>query len=164
MLPRYLFTACLCGVVMPIASGADRELTLTRENAKANGYWVRCVLRKNVVDHDVTTRSKAPSEMVSVIFRLGLVHAGRLHEGPFAVNQSDLHVIRSLTVVLRDGNKVICRIPLRTEIDAGNEIHLLAEFSARQDAIANMHVEFEERVKTKSRPVLLKLRSFIEGA
>jgi hypothetical protein len=147
-----------------IGAFADEPLVLKTDKTSAtDGYWntdegyfVGC--------HYGTALEKvddADPGFVSV--RLGLVHGGRLHRGPFAVGAKDLQVIGPMWLVIREGDTVILRVPTTAEVDLGNHVHLLAKFNARADLVPKMEIEFEERHETGSRRIRVPLKSFMKN-
>lgn len=157
-----LLSLALLFALLDSSPAASEDLHfLTPENSEEYGYWVHCIVKdKKTGGRTEATHRTQPSGPVSVILRMGLVHEGRLHKGPFGVNLKDLQVIESLSLVVRDGEGVLLSVPLRTEVDPGNEIHLLAEFSARREAVSKMQVVFDERSETGKRKILIDLETF----
>jgi hypothetical protein len=146
-----------------LASAADDVLVLTPDNAKEHGYWVRCAVKDESADRRANAEGQSrASEPVSVVIRLGLLQGGRLHKGPFAVIREDLEIIRSISLVAHNEEGVLFSVPLRTEVDPGNYIHLLAEFSAQRETVSKMQVDFTEVGVSGPRKVSIDLGSFVD--
>lgn len=144
----------------PSTSASEDLLLLTPMNAEDHGYWIRCAVKNKKGREDPAQRTQA-AEPALVIFRLGLIHDGRIHKGPFAVNQEDLQVIKSVSLVVRDGETVLLNVPLRTHVDPGNYIHLLAEFSAQKETVSKMQIVFDEHGEAGKQKVAINLKAFI---
>jgi hypothetical protein len=145
------------------AAASAEVFVLTPENAKESGYWVRCGVR-DAKSNRGAVQGAQPTEPPLVIVRFMPLQGGTLREGspPWqtGVFENDLLAIESVTLVVRDGDKVLIRVPLRTVVDLGNYIHLLAEFSARREDLSKLQVAFEERRETGKRTMAIDLAAF----
>jgi hypothetical protein len=147
-----------------VLAAADDAFMLTpKEKSKSNGYWitdqgywVSCGLRNRNSDRRVDE-----SDPGVFFFRLGLVHGGRLHPGPFGVGGQDLKIIGPMWLVIREGDDVILRVPMKTEVDPGNEVHLLVQFNAEAEIVSKLQIEFEERLQSESRRIRVPLSAFL---
>src|SRR5262245_32159619 len=147
-----------------VLAAADDALMLTpKEKSKSEGYWltdqgywVRCVLRNRNSDPRVDE-----SDPGVFIFRLGLVHGGRLRPGPFGVGGQHLKIIGPMWLVIREGDAVILRVPMKTEVDRGNEVHLLVQFNAEAEIVSKLQIEFEEWPESGSRRIRVPLSAFL---
>lgn len=156
-----LSLAVIFALLGSTASASKDLLFLTPMNAEHYGYWVRCVVKDKAHSREEPGQRTRHSEPALVIFRLGLIHNGRLHKRPFAVDRKDLQIIKSITLVVRDGEAVLLNVPLRTEVDPGNYIHLLAKFSAQTEMVSKMNVLFQEHGKSEKKTVAIDLKAFI---
>mgnify|MGYP006969426550 CR=1 FL=1 len=164
----------LAGVGLPLAAGehpvllggaslaspAAERVVLTPENAGDQGYWIRAGVGDADWGGGGDRTLEPPLKWVS--FRMGLVRGGRLHPGAFAVGAKELGIIHAAALVLREGDEVILRAPLRMVIDPGNEIQLCAEFSVRREEAAKLVIEFEEQLQSGGRRLAVPLKAFLE--
>jgi hypothetical protein len=93
--------------------------------------------------------------------RLGLVHGGPLHPGPFAVGAKELEIISQMWLVIREDDAVTLRAKLEREIDLGNEIHCIALVNATAELVPKMEIEFEERRESRTRRFRVPVSAFI---
>lgn len=158
----WILLAVVFAVLSPSTSFSDDLLSLTPANAEDHGYWVRCIVKDRKANRcDDLLHATRAADPALVIFRIGLVHDGRLHNGPFAVDPEDLQVIRSVSLVVRESDAVLLSVPLRTHVDPGNQIHLLAEFSAQRETVRKMQVVFREHGEAGGRNVATNLSAFL---
>ena len=137
-------------VVVLAPNGSHQGYWTTKQ-----GYWIGCGYGDSL---DKT--GKADPGCLAV--RLGLVHGGPLHPGPFAVNGKDLEIISRMWLVIREGDAVILRARLDRELDHGNEEHYVAMVNATADLVPKMEIEFEERRNTETQRFRIPVSTFIK--
>ena len=120
------------------------------------GYWVRTHYPGSLQKTD-----EADPGFLTV--RLGLVHGGPLHPGPFAVGAKELEIISQMWLVIREGDAVTLRAKLEREIDLGNEIHYIALVNATAELVPKMEIEFEERRESRTRRFRVPVSAFINA-
>ena len=143
-----------------LSSISGERLLLTPENAQEQGYWIRAGVYES--QWGGGGDRALPPGLRWVNFRLGLVQGGRLHAGPFGVGEKELQIIRATALVVRKGDEVILRAPLRMVVDLGNKIHLYAEFNAQPEFASKLAIEFEERLESGSRKYAVPLNAFLD--
>ena len=164
MLARlFLLVVLTCTCVT--ASADDAFLLKTDRTSATDGYWntdqgyfVGCYHHRPNQGGEVEAADPG-----FVSFRLGLVHGGRLHAGPFAVGAKELEIFGKMWLVIRDVDNVILRVPMKRDVDPGNHIHLLARFNATAELLPKMEIEFEERVESETRRIRVPLREFMRN-
>jgi hypothetical protein len=82
-------------------------------------------------------------------------------KGIYALGAEDLKAITAVSLLLREGD-VVLTVPLRTEVDPGNYVHLHARFSAQKKLLPKMQLMFEEHGDAGKRTFLANLKDFIE--
>lgn len=158
----WISLAVVFALLSPSTLYSEDQLLLTPANAQDHGYWVRCIVKDRKANRrDDLLQAPPASDPALVILRIGLVHDGRLHNGPFAVDPDDLQVIRSVSLVVRESDAVLLSVPLRTHVDPGNQIHLLAEFSAQRETVQKMQVVFHEHGEAGGQKVAINLSAFL---
>lgn len=163
MLSR-LFSLVVVWTCTCVTASADQAFLLKTDRTSAtDGYWntdrgyfVGCYHHSPNQRREV---DEADPGLVS--FRLGLVHGGRLHPGPFGVGVKELQIIGNMWLVIREGDTVILRVPTKAEVDPGNHVHLHAQFNATAELLPKMEIEFEERLESGTRRIRVPLRSFM---
>ena len=162
MIARLLSLVLVVFSATVLAAADDAVVLKPKEVSKSEGYWitdqgywVRCGLRKRNSDPQIDE-----SDPGVFFFRLGLVQGGRLHPGPFGVGGEDLKVIGSMWLVIREGDAVVLRVPLKTEFDPGNEVHMYAQFNAEPEIVSKSEIEFEERTDSGTRRIRVPLSAF----
>ena len=55
---------------------------------------------------------------------------------------------------------MILRVPLKAEVDPGNEVHLRVHFNAEAELVRKLQIEFEERLETGTRRIRVPLSVF----
>jgi hypothetical protein len=50
---------------------------------------------------------------------------------------------------------------MKTEVDPGNEVHLLVQFNAEAEIVSKLQIEFEERLQSESRRIRVPLSAFL---
>ena len=163
MIARLLSLVLVFFSATVLAAADDAFMLTPKEKSKSNGYWitdqgywVSCGLRNRNSDRRVDE-----SDPGVFFFRLGLVHGGRLHPGPFGVGGQDLKIIGPMWLVIREGNAVILRVPMKPEFDPGNEVHLFVQFNAEAEIVSKLQIEFEERLQSGSRRIRVPLSAFL---
>lgn len=161
MLARWLLALFVS--VCPTAMADDASVLQTDRTSATDGYWntdqgyfVGCY-------HHPPTRGAKDDERHPrlVSFRLGLVHGGRLHPGPFGVDAQKLEIIENMSLVVREGDSAVLRVPVKAIVDPGNHVHWLVQFHATAEQLPKMEMEFDERLETGTRTIRVPLKSFL---
>lgn len=160
MLAKWLLAAFV--LFCSAATADDSFLLQTDRTSATDGYWntdqgyfVGCY------HHPADRGAKGDERHLRVVsVRLGLVHGGRLHPGPFAVDSRHLDMIQNMSLVLREGDTVTLRVPVKAEVDPGNHVHLHLQFHASAEQLLKMEVEFEEHLDSGTRRMRIPLKQF----
>jgi hypothetical protein len=101
-------------------------------------------------------RRVGPADCVVVYLRFA-----PKRKGIYALGADDLKAITTVSLLLREGD-VVLNVPLRTEVDPGNYVHLHARFAAQKDLLPKMELMFEELGDAGKRTFRAKLKDFME--
>lgn len=159
MLAKYLLVAVVLFCSAAIAE--DSFLLQTDRTSATDGYWntdqgyfVGCYHRP------ADRGAKGDERHLRLVgVRLGLVRGGRLDPGPFVVERH-LEIIQNMSLVVREGDSVTLRVPVKAEVDPGNHVHLHLQFHATAEQLLKMEVEFEEHLKSGTRRIRVPLKQF----
>jgi hypothetical protein len=83
----------------------------------------------------------------------------RLGRGP-AGSYRDLEAIKALTLVVREGEKVVLSIPVRAEFDPSNYVALHARLQVQRELLAKMQLEFDYEGVGGTKKFVVKLDEF----
>jgi hypothetical protein len=133
-------------------AASPEPVLLTPDKVAAYDYNFRC----GVLNEGQNSRV-APTDPVVVYLRFA-----PKRKGIYALGAEDLKAIKAVSLVVRDGDAVQLSVPLRTEVDPGNYVHLYARFSAQRDLLPKMQLTFEEHGDAGKRTFLANLKDFIE--
>ncbi len=159
MLAKCLLVAFVWFCAAAIAD--DAILLQTDRTSATDGYWntdqgyfVGCY------QHPADRGAKGDERHLRLVsVRLGLMHGGRLDPGPFVVARH-LEIIQNMSLVVREGDSVTLRVPVKAEVDPGNHVHLHLQFHATAEQLLKMEMEFEEHLESGTRKMRIPLRMF----
>lgn len=134
-----------------IQVAAPRWVLLTPETIAEHGYHLRCVLADQTGKNG--TERTRPSGPVLVHLRFGRLPG---------TSAKDLEPIKDVSLVWQDNGTVLLGMPLRTEVDPGNRVHLYAKFSARKDVLSKIQLVFDGEGERGRRTFVANLEEFIE--
>lgn len=138
------------------AGDAETVVLTTDRTTATDGYWH--------TDQGYFVSSSYPAnegELVSegdpkrVMLRIGFVPGGRLSTKGLE------EIIGPMWLVIRDGDKVILRVPTKAENDYSNYPSLVARFTATPEMVPKMEIQFEERLESGKRLMRVPLSTFM---
>ena len=137
--------ASLIAAVAALATAvaAPAPVPLSPGTAAAHGYHVQC---------GPLGGTERPDGTVVVQVRFGRLPGGAA---------ADLAPIKSASLEVRDGDATLLAVPVRTEVDPGNRLHLAFQFRARKDLLPRTRLVIDEDGPRGARTFTVDLAAFI---
>lgn len=140
-------------IVLLTCTASPETVLLTPDNVVEYDYFFDCGVQKEGKNLRV-----APAESVEVYLRFA-----PKRKGPYALGTEDLQAIKAVSLTLRDGDAERLSVPLQTEVDPGNYVHLYARFSVQRELLPQLQLRFEDHSGATTRIFLANLQDFIDA-